>query len=64
MDHLTWKHVAIIITALVVATVAEVAALILGYDGYLLAGYLGIIGSVAGAVLGVPIGFIMQKRRE
>lgn len=50
----------IIITALLVAMVVEVTALILGYNGYLLAGFLAIIGSV----VGVPAGIFIEKKRS
>jgi len=50
----------VIITALICATVVELAALLLGYDGYILAGFLAIIGSV----VGVPVGMVFQKKRN
>jgi len=50
----------IILTALLVAAAVEIVALFLGYDGYLLAGFLAIIG----AVVGVPAGIIVQRQRE
>lgn len=49
----------IILTALLVAMVVEIVALFLGYDGYILAGFLAIIG----AVVGVPAGITIQQRK-
>jgi hypothetical protein len=50
----------VILVALVCASVVEVVALFLGYDGYLLAGFLAIIG----AVVGVPAGAVLQERKN
>lgn len=59
MQELTWKHVTVIVTALITAMVVELAALFLGYDGYLLAGFLAIIGTVVGA----PVGMVLERKR-
>lgn len=62
MDSINMEDRTIImLTALIVAAAVEIVALFLGYDGYLLAGFLAIIGSVVGVPAGI---FIEQKRRE
>lgn len=48
----------IIITALILAGIVMIVALFLGYDGYLLAGFLSIIG----VVVGVPAGIIIENK--
>jgi hypothetical protein len=45
----------IIIVALVMLTIIEICALLLGYDGAILAAVVGIMGVVAGVPAGVKI---------